>query len=90
MYDIIVRYVTRPIHRLVACIRESSQTRLAPFETSNILEVDELHDVIENLTEMQRSAEYDLMEEKERYRIALQSTTDMLFSYDVEADEMTV
>lgn len=88
--SIIVRYVTRPIHRLVECIRQSSQTRLAPFETSNILEVDELHDVIENLTDMQRAAEYDLMEEKERYRIALQSTTDMLFSYDVAADEMTV
>ena len=87
---IIVRQVTRPVHSLVECIRKSTQTQLAPFEPSHILEVDELHDVIENLTEKQREAEYDLMEEKERYRIALQSTTDMLFSYDIDTDTIVL
>ena len=53
-------------------------------------EVDELFDVVQELMVRQQEAEYSLMEEKERYRIALQSSTDILYSYDVHGDCMNV
>ena len=57
---------------------------------SDIAEVDELFDVVQELMVRQQEAEYSLMEEKERYRIALQSSTDILYSYDVRGDCMNV
>ena len=83
-----VAHVTKPIRRLSRCIGGSAENQLADFERSNIIEVDELYHTIRELTGQQKQAEYALQQEKERYRLALQSSTDILFTLDTAADEM--
>ncbi|QNM04534.1 ATP-binding protein [Qiania dongpingensis] len=87
---LIVGFVTKPIRSLAECIRGSSEHQLKSFKESNIVEVDELYEVVSDLTEKQREAEFRLMEEKERYLIALKSSTDLLFSYDIRQDTIDV
>lgn len=87
---IMVSHLTKPIRSLVQCIRNSGGKPLTGYHNSNIAEVDALFDVVQELMIRQQEAEYSLMEEKERYRIALQSSTDILYSYDVRGDCMDV
>lgn len=81
---IVTKKTTRPIRRLADCIRQSSENHLEEFERTDIVEVDELYDVVRHLTDTQKEAEYNILEEKERYRIALESSKDMFFTYDLE------
>lgn len=78
---LVVRQITRPIKRLMACISRG-ESGLQEFVPSNILEVDSLHAVVSELTAAQKAAEEALLEEKELYRLALESTKDTFFSYD--------
>lgn len=55
-----------------------------PLRLSNILEIDALYEVIRDLTEQQKTAENILLEEKERYKVALESSKDIFFSYDLQ------
>ena len=55
-----------------------------PLRLSNILEIDALYEVIRDLTEQQKKAENILLEEKERYKVALESSKDIFFSYDLQ------
>lgn len=80
---ILVRHLTRPVQQLMQCIMEGS-AGLQTFKLSNILEIDALYDVISDLTEQQRKAENILLEEKERYKVALESSKDIFFSYDLQ------
>lgn len=79
----LVHYLTKPVEQLMQCIRKGS-TGLSEYKPSNIYEIDALHDVVENLTNQQKASENILLEEKERYRIALESSKDVFFSYDLE------
>ena len=87
---VIVSNLTKPIRRLVECIRDSRENKLSGYQMSDITEVDELYEVVRELTNKQQEAEYSLMEEKERYRIALQSSTDILYAYDVRQGSLDV
>lgn len=82
----LVRHVTRPIRNLSDCIQNSPENELEAFPASRIAEVDELYDTIRRLTVRQKQTEYDLLEEKERYRLALQSSSDILISHDLDHD----
>lgn len=77
---VLVRHVTKPVSSLVESVRQGI-TGIHQFEESKIREIDELHDVIENLTDAQQEAENQLLEEKERYKIAVQTSNDMFFTY---------
>lgn len=79
----LVSYLTRPVKNLMECIRRGS-AGLLEFKPSNILEVDALFDVVSRLTSKQKEVENILLEEKERYRVALESSKDIFFSYDLE------
>lgn len=83
----IVRYVTNPIRRLSSCIRGSKGSQLLDFPYSHIAEVDELYTTIKNLSEQQKQAGYALQEEKERYRLALKGSSDILMTYDMAQDQ---
>ena len=63
---IMVSHLTKPIRGLVKCIRNSGGKRLTGYQMSDIAEVDELFDVVQELMVRQQEAEYSLMEEKER------------------------
>lgn len=77
---ILIRYITKPVYQLMESVRGGVE-KLHEFKSSDILEVDELHSVIEGLTDSQVEAEKLIMEEKERYRIAVESSHDMFFSF---------
>lgn len=77
---VVVRYISAPVYRLMDSVR-GGMAGLLGFQPSNIAEIDELHQVVQNLTEMEISTEKQLMEEKERYRIALESSNDEFFTY---------
>ncbi|MCM1467759.1 MAG: response regulator [Alistipes sp.] len=80
----LVKHLTKPIKRLMDSIRQG-RTGLMSFRLSNIEEVDALYEVVNDLTERQRKSENALMEEKEMYRLALETTEDTFFSYDFQA-----
>lgn len=76
---ILVRQVARPVSSLVDSVRRGVEG-IHEFEQSDIREIDELHDVIESLTDAQQETENQLLEEKERYKIAVQTSNDMFFT----------
>ncbi len=86
---ILVRHLTRPVQQLMQCIMEGS-TGLQKFRLSNILEIDALYDVVSDLTRQQKKAENILLEEKERYKVALESSNDLFFSYDLQTHILDV
>ncbi len=79
----LVKHLTRPVQYLMQCISKGNEG-LQDFKPSNILEVDALYDVVKELTDRQKEAENILLEEKERYRVALESSKDVFFSYDIQ------
>jgi len=83
---ILARHVTRPVKRLVESVRGGVKG-IHSYKVSNIIEIDDLHDVVENLTDTQQRTEEQLREEKERYRIAVESSHDMFFTFSME-DQM--
>ncbi|EOS64810.1 PAS domain S-box protein [Oscillibacter sp. 1-3] len=85
----VVRHLTRPVQQLMRCISGGSEG-LQSFKLSNILEIDGLYDVIVGLTERQRKSENILLEEKERYKLALESSKDIFFSYDLRSETLDV
>lgn len=85
----VVRRITSPILRLMTCISRG-EAGLQDFVPSNILEVDALHAVVADLTAAQKAAEEALLEEKELYRLALQTTKDTFFSYDFNANAIDI
>lgn len=77
---VLSRHVTKPVSRLAESVRGGVEG-IRKFPESGISEIDELHDVIENLTDAQRKAEDQLLEEKERYKVAVESSQDIFFTY---------
>ena len=75
-----VNHITRPVYRLMDSVR-GGLTGLKAFQPSSIREIDELHRVVENLTENEMHTEAQLTEEKERYRMAVKSSKDIFFTY---------
>ncbi len=80
----LVKHLTRPVQHLMQCI-SGGNAGLQNFKPSNILEIDALYGVVNDLTEKQKEAENILLEEKERYRVALESSKDIFFSYDLDS-----
>ena len=76
----LVQYATEPVYHLVESVRGGVKG-IHGFQESGIQELDELHKVIENLTDTQMKTENQLLEEKERYRIAVESSQDAFFTY---------
>ncbi len=77
---LVVRVVSKPVYRLMDSVRGGAEG-LKAFQPSSIAEVDELHHVIETLTDSEINTENQLKEEKERYRIAMESSSDIFFTY---------
>lgn len=76
----LVQYATEPVYHLMESVRGGVKG-IHGFQESGIQELDELHKVIENLTDIQMQTENQLLEEKERYRIAVESSQDAFFTY---------
>ena len=85
----LLKHLTRPVQDLMQCISRGNEG-LQEFKPSNILEVDALYDVVKELTNRQKEAENILLEEKERYRVALESSKDVFFSYDIQSHMLDI
>lgn len=86
----LMRYLTRPITRLADWIREARQGGRGDYQESNITEISALYDAVSDLTEKQKMAEAKALEEKERYLLALQSSTDIIYTYNVEDNSIDI
>lgn len=77
---LVARHVSRPVYQLMDSIK-GGISGLHAFKPSQIREIDELHQIVENLTESELSTAAQLREEKERYRVAMESSSDVFFTY---------
>lgn len=84
-----VRGLTAPIYRLMDSVR-GGISGLKAFKPSVVKEVDELHKVVLNLTESEIEVENRLNEEKERYRLAVESSSDVFFTYREESQTFEI
>ena len=80
---LLIRYVTKPVYRLMESVRGGT-AGIHSFKVSNILEIDELHDIVEKVTDAQKRTEDQLLDEKEKYRIAVESSKDIFFTYEIK------
>lgn len=80
---LLIRYVTKPVYRLMESVRGGT-AGIHSFKVSNILEIDELHDIVEKVTDAQKRTEDQLLDEKEKYRIAVESSKDIFFKYEIK------
>ena len=85
-----VRMVAGPINKLEKCIKESPENEMKRFDATGVREVDSLADVVRNLTEKQKESENSLIEEKERYRLALESSSDIMFTFDLGRNALDI
>lgn len=86
---ILIRYVVNPVYRLMDSIRGGADG-IHKFKMSNISEIDELHDVIENLSDAQKQNEEQIREEKERYRVAVESSNDIFVTYNFKTQILEI
>ncbi len=86
---IAVRGLSNPIYRLMESVR-SGMGGLRSFKPTAVKEVDELHKVILDLTESEFEVESHLNEEKERYRLAVESSSDAFFTYREDSQTFEV
>lgn len=84
---LVVKHLTRPVQRLMESIM-GGRAGLQGYKPSNILEIDALYDVVNDLTQRQKEAENILLEEKERYKMALESSKDIFFSFDLKSETL--
>ena len=81
MVGILVNSVTRPIARLVNSVRGGVEG-IRAFRKSGIREIDQIHEVVENLTVEQQQAEEKIQEESEKYRMAVENSSDIFYSFN--------
>ena len=70
--------LTKPINRLMTSVRRG-RDGIDSFH-SGMAETEELHDVIKNLVDTEMETRARLNEEKERYRLAVESSSDTFFT----------
>lgn len=84
------KYTTKPIMKLAGCIQRSKENQLKAFPKTYTKEIDDLYEALYGLTQKQKNTEEALIEERERYLMALKSSSDIIFEYEVEADAVTL
>ncbi|WP_294148380.1 ATP-binding protein [uncultured Clostridium sp.] len=86
----LMHYLTRPITQLADWIRDVRKEGPRNRGKSDIAEIKALYDAVWDLTEKQKKAEAEALEEKERYLLALQSSTDIIYTYNVEGNSIEI
>lgn len=81
--------VARPFYSLIESVRNGVE-EIHNFKPTGIKEINELHDVVEKLTDSQKLAEQKLLQEKELYRVAVESTHDAFFTYNCKEQVLEI
>lgn len=85
---LVSRAINRPLRELIDSV-QGGMEKLHAFRTS-VAEVDQLHDVVLDLTEDGLEKQRKLNEEKERYRLAVKGTNDAFFTYHPETGTIEI
>lgn len=85
---LVSRAINRPLRGLIDSV-QGGMEKLRAFRTS-VAEVNQLHDVILDLTEDGLEKQRKLNEEKERYRLAVKGTNDAFFTYHPETGAIEI
>lgn len=86
----LMNHIIGPISELAGWIRNDKKIPLREYKDTGIAEIDALYDAVSDLTEKQKKAESIAVEEKERYFLALQSSTDIIYTYNIAEDTMDI
>lgn len=79
--NVLVRYFTNPLKRLAGSISRGTEG-LEAYKPSNVMEIDSIYDVARDLFRRQKEVENTLLEEKELYRMVMESARELFFLYD--------
>lgn len=85
---LVSRAINRPLRELIDSV-QGGMEKLHAFRIS-VAEVDQLHDVVLDLTEDGLEKQRKLNEEKERYRLAVKGTNDAFFTYHPETGTIEI
>lgn len=84
------KYTTRPLRLLADQIKKTKPDQIIQLKKVNVTEIDNLANVIEQLSILQSENKMQLLQERERYLVAVESATEIMVEYDVEKDEFIV
>lgn len=89
MLYIVLKKLLIPFGNLMQCI-EGGTDGIAAYQRSDIEEIEDLYDVISDLTTRQKLINERLLEEKERYRLAMEGSDDTFITYEFKTDRLEV
>lgn len=83
---LVSKYTTKPLRGLTEQLKQSNWNQKIQFDKIKVQEVDELAQIIQGLSEEQEKNRANLIQERERYLVALESATEIMVEYDTEED----
>lgn len=86
---LVASHTTRPLSRAAQRLQDTDPEKLAE-KTTGVREIDNLFTVIRDLNRRQKAIEIDLNNERERYLLALESTTNIILEYDCAGDTLLI
>lgn len=86
---LVASHTTRPLSRAAQRLQDTDPEKLAENSTG-VREIDDLFTVIRDLNRRQKAIEIDLKNERERYLLALESTTNIILEYDCPGDTLLI
>lgn len=87
---IAARFTTKPIVKMASLISKQNDVTKLTLPETNTVEINELSNIINNLSFKQRKIEAELREEKERYLLAIESTYDIIIEYHIPEDVLRI
>ncbi|MCM1258984.1 MAG: ATP-binding protein [Roseburia sp.] len=86
---LVLKKLLKPFGNLMQCI-EAGTDGIAAYQRSDIEEIENLYDVISDLTTRQKLINERLSEEKERYRLAMEGSDDTFITYEFKTARLEV
>ncbi len=86
---VVLKKLLQPFGNLMNCIEQGTDG-IAAYRRSNIEEIENLYDVISDLTTRQKLINERLLEEKERYRLAMDGSDDIFITYEFKTARLEV
>lgn len=86
---VVLKRLLKPFGNLLQCI-EGGTEGIAAYQRSNVGEIENLYDVISDLTTRQKLINERLSEEKERYRLAMEGSDDTFITYEFKTERLEI
>lgn len=86
---IVYQTISNPFDQLMVSVR-GGLSGLNQYQPSKIRELDNLHQVIQKLSQIEYTQKEQLSEEKERLSLAMSSTNDIFFTYEIDTNTLHI